>query len=265
MTRQFPIDDYYSLLQAFDKLGQHLNGSDWTGTEAWSRPVQEIGGLAKRHSEIDAELEAYQLELIPLQNQFHKMMPGSQRDKIDQKISVIQTAVRKLEIAKGNIPDYSDSMIRDAELFARREIAEQRLIQALVDGKIEARYGHQFMIDWKAWSQDKGFRYFLALSMAVVSSARSTARRAPIFIGKAKMDAWLYLEVEDKRQTFLSPEELCAAYIRDKAQTCKWSLKEETLIEAQNKISGLSKRAFDRAWSSAAPENWKQSGRREGS
>jgi len=190
MTRQFELENYYSLLQAFDQLGKHLYSDVWSGLEAFSKPVASPVGLAGRRAELDDQIEELEVQLISLRKKFQRLMPGPERQQADQQIGNLHEEKTALELKKGKLPDYRDSHVVEFETYARREKSEALLLDGLIRGEVEALYGTQFIIDWKEWCQETGFTCFLPLSIMTVPPKISSLRRAPVFVSKDPFNKW---------------------------------------------------------------------------
>ena len=173
-----PLDQYHFLLQAYDRLGRHLYGAEWTG--------QEI--LQPR---LDPP-EDVQVQREPLERQIGEV--NAREDKIRAIISVTtdETLIAALEHEKGDqfskraqlqkdlrqLPKPDENYRRCYDAYARAEKAKAILFDALTSEAIKAQASLGMLIDWPGWGRMRGFRYDLDLSLVILPRTISGKRRA---------------------------------------------------------------------------------------
>lgn len=264
MSQQLDFSRLYLLLHAFHLLGQHLHGSDWTGTEPWARPsrlkeAQEEGGR------LSAELKALRDDIAALEDEMRDAIGREESEVVSARLHERRQAQRQLRERAQSVPDLTGSYLTDQAAYERRQKTEETFLAGLRDGALQLRFGTDQMIHWPTWREHPDFRLSFELSMARAPRTLSSRRRAPVFVDRAPFASWLeaVMPLTESALQVVSPEQRCIAYLKAEVAKGNRLSKPEHWSMAKERVSGLSKRAFDRVWNSVVPEEWKQAGRRK--
>ncbi len=264
MGYQFELSKHYSLLQAFDRIGEHLFASQWAGTEVWARPVEDPDQIRRERNAINERLNAIDAEVLLLGQRMARADCQQERAALHVQRSKLTAEANALHERRSTFPELGEPYFRDHDAFLRRQKTQEVLMVGLSEGAIHAQFGNGTLIDWKTWSRADGFKLYISLSMAVVPGKLSSLRRAPVFFARYVFEDWLgsVEAIVERPVTELSPQKRCEALIKAIVNAGSWRKKDDCWHEAVQSIPELSKRAFNQAWSNAAPDHWKKSGRR---
>lgn len=263
MSRQFNMQRLYILLEAFDRLGAHIYGDQWTGMEPWATSPDAALALRQEKLQAIAEVDAVEAEIEKAQRAFKRAIDNDERTQASAALHKLGEQQQRVLEKRDSIPDISDTFIRDQAAFERRREAEATLRDGLKQGRIRLQFGPNTVFDWRDWCEAPRSRLYIALSMATVAERLSSLRRAPVFIDRTEFDAWLREIVPlnpDAPQP--TPKELCAAFLRAEIRKPKNGKKSDYWDEARKQIPGLSRNAFDQVWAEIVPASWQKAGRR---
>ncbi|RKQ64141.1 hypothetical protein [Oceanibaculum indicum] len=263
MSRQFDMQRLYILLEAFDRLGAHIYGDQWTGTEPWATSPEASLALRQERQQAIAEVDTVEAEIEKAQRAFNRAIDNDERTQASATLHKLREHEKALSEKLRSIPDISDTYIRDQATFERRRKAEAILRDGLKQGRIRLQFGPNTIIDWRDWCEAPRSRLYIALSMATVAGRLSSLRRAPVFIDRTEFDAWVReiapLNPDAPQPT---PKELCAAFLRAEIRKPKNGKKSDYWDEARKQIPSLSRNAFDQVWAEIVPASWQKAGRR---
>jgi hypothetical protein len=261
-----PLEEYYSLLHAFDRLGRRLY-PDWTGDEFEEQPIDAPEVVTAKRVPLEARLAEIEVEQDKLRAAILATTVKSQIDALEEKKSALFGERVDLQNRLRQIwkPD-DDTYRREFAAYRRRIEVERILIAALQARKLEAQFGRSLMIDWPSWSIDRGFHYSLPLSLVRVPRHRSALRRAAVWIRRDAFENWLKTEVSvsPAAREKMSREERAVQWLLELVQKTggKKPAGGERAIypDAKRDIPGLAFREFHRAWLRVAPLDWRAKG-----
>lgn len=258
---------YYLLSEAFECLGRHLYGPEWTSNEITAvqrkspdETAAEIAGLRRSVAEIDTKLEQLAAEGKTLLTSERVAAIKAEKDALTTE------RLKTVEHHPGFwVPGWAEDLRRDAQTYQRKTVTETMLIEAIKAGKFRVEGVRQMLDPW-VW-KDRVICHHLELS--VVLGPRSWGTHAmrfqPVRILEDGFDAWLKtvqpIVSTPAAESTLSPEEQCEQLFGEEvAKGIKRMTRDQYIVDAMNRIPGLSDRAARRAWSRIAKGIFKQRG-----
>ena len=263
MPLKFDLDDYYFLLQAFDRLGRHLYRNDWTGMEAFASPSDDPAILKAAHKDLDDRLDAIGLELTGLRQRGDRLETGAEKEQIDQRLFELQKQEQELFNRRSALPSYRETLIADYDQYQRGQKVRKILFRGFADKKIKALFGLDQIIEWKLWRGYESFEVSVSLSLATAPPEYSTRGDAPVFVSKTSFDRWLIsLQplVESEPKT-LTAKEQAIRLMTTLAETHKRIKKEDCWQIMKAEVADLTQNMFNGVWKDYAPAHWKKQGR----
>ena len=263
MARQFDTRDAYLLLEAFDRLGQHLYGEDWTGTEPWARPTDPPNLLREKRKSLGDRILELDAVLRDKHSRMHYAADEAERAAIAEEIRPLEQEKAEAERVRADLPIVTDSYMRDHDGFVRRERAEAELFDALRSGEIVLRYGTNLLIPYKDWSTEPGFKLHICLSMATASPKLSGLRRAPVTIDGKVFDQWLSkrLPINLPPDSPQAKEAALADDLRRHINSGDPRMKRPAFLKWAKAEYKLGARPAGRVWDSIATPDMKHPGR----
>ncbi len=259
-----PVGSYYLLLEAYDLLGRRLYGRTWTGTEITARPLRPPEEIAAEHEALTRRIEALDARLAELSAEQMRLVQEDALADNERKREALLHQRQELTTRLERLPT-ADAQYRDKhDAFRRRVETETRLITALAEGELAAVIGFQLELPRHVWRGERGFKYYLDLSLAVVPRTMSAKRHDSVLLRTDAFDAWIETisPVVTGDPDLLPAEAMCIRYLRDVVKKGpKEHPKPAYLEEALALIPDLSRRQFNRLWAQEVPQNWKRSGR----
>lgn len=263
MPLKFDLDDYYFLLQAFDRLGRHLYRDDWTGMEAFSSPSDDPDILKNQHEDLDDQLDTIGLEKTALFQKGGRLEAGPEKEQINQRLFELQRQEQELLNRKSALPSDRETLIADYEQYQRGQQARETLYAGFADKKIKALFGLDQFIEWKLWRSYESFEASVSLSLATAPPQYSTRGDAPVFVSKTSFDQWLitlqpFVEsvpeiLTTREQAIRLMVKLAETHDRIKKEDCRRAMNAE--------IPDLTQNMFNEVWKDHAPVHWKKPGR----
>ncbi len=260
-----PIRRNYLLTEAFEIIGKRLFSDGWTGYELWARDIKPPGEIKSERAPLKDEIAKLDEMETALRDELSKTVDEERVEEVKTEIGDILTHRAELHSELSKNPEPPDSYYHDYQAFQRRNKAESTLLEALRGGDVKAHCLGGMVVDEQLWKGKKGFRYYIDLSMVVMPKRYSSRRRNSIRIPEGQFDAWLDVNLPiEKPETEYSLEERCKNFLkRESDKGPQRKTKPDYFDEAQTKIPGLSRRAFDRAWVESTPMEWRKRGRRK--
>lgn len=255
----------YLLNEAFELIGLRLYGHDWKGQELFARKAISPTEVRQRRAPFDAVIDETKSLGEKLWDERRRTVDANRMKEIEAELAAANRrrtdAYHELEY----IADPSDeSYLQGYHRYERRCRSEERLIEALGRGDIEAYIPGGLNIPSEFWAGRKGFAYDLALSAVCMPRNYSGARRGSVRIRESQFDKWVRLVLPDDAadRADISPEDRCRGFLIDAARSGqKMKSREAYKEEARASIPGLSERAFLQAWAEVAPPHWRRKGR----
>jgi hypothetical protein len=205
-------------------------------------------------------------EIAEIHGRIKRTVNESEIRELQQQLNVAierqGEAIRELN----SHPEPTDMNVSFYEDHQRRLKAETTLIDALKSGTIKAHNGRNNPIDNVLWKGHPYFGYSIELSVIRVPITFEARRFLAARIDKPGFDVWLdtVLPLTESAERTLPHKEQCKRFLRKAIEAGpQQKPKEAYLLEAQAIVPGLSKRAFDAAWSEVVPDSWKDAGRRQ--
>lgn len=253
----------YSLLQAFDLTGQRTFQHEWSGHEAFAAPAQDPSEFEHHRNALEGELARLWRQDRSLRAQIEEDPTQAERELIAAESRKVWAERDALREELNCLPDISDCQYLDFGEWTRRVETEKLLREGLESGELTLHLVSGAHGNYHEWLRDKNFRISFAFSIVVPPrSARRRQRRFPAYISKHELDDWLGRFAADAvLPGEWTPEAKCRAWLAAIAREPKnGRVKADIRLEARTLFPDLSKRAFDRAWGSTAPEAWQKPG-----
>lgn len=260
---KFTLRLFYPLLHVFDETGRAMYGHDWTSWEAWARDYGDPDETRLASKAIIDAINELPAKLAELSQVF---VDQSDHDAVNEqgaKFQAIYTERERLHQSLHELPEISDSWIKDAETFKRRRTVEDTLREAFQAGDLTLLHGPSTVVEWDKWANSTDFRVYYGLSMIrAPKHPHFATRRAPGLIKRTEFDYWIKrFGLDPKGEESLTPSAQCINWLRNEvAKGPKQKAKDAYRLAAMAEISGLSRREFNRCWANETPSNWKASG-----
>lgn len=259
------VRNRYLLSEAFELVGRHLFGDEWTGNELDAQPgpspddlraEYESGGRSR--DEVDAEIEK-------LRNHMReKLLSEAETRQLQAQIEALQARRQAITDRLISPIAQDDPRVWLYENYQRRRTAEETLIGAIKEGKFPV-WGGQLGMEPRLWSE-RHFRYSIELSIVRLPQTFSSKRHQSTRIPEAQFDSWLVTlkPLTPSAEKQLSNEDQCRMlFERWIAGGDQKKSKKEYFLEAKEEVPDLSWRAFDSLWRQRAPAEWRKFGRRQ--
>ncbi|MZR30237.1 hypothetical protein [Sneathiella litorea] len=264
MPLKFDLDNYYFLLQAFDRLGRHLYRSDWTGMEAFASPSDDPVILKNQLKELDDQLDTIELEKMALFQKGGRLEMGQEKEQIDQRLFELQKQEQELLNQKCALPSYRETLIADYDQYQRGRQAREILFLGFANKKVKALFGLDQIIDWKLWRDYESFEVSVTLSLATAPPEYSTRGDAPVFVSKDSFEQWLTTlqPLVESEPEILTKKEQTIRHMAKLAEIHERMKKEDCWQAMNTEIHNLTRNMFNGVWKDHAPIQWKKPGRR---
>jgi len=257
-------DSHYYLLQAFNHLGRHLFGDEWTGQEFQAPPATDP-------REITTKIEPLAPRQAELEQEMKTLTEAKGRTTDADEIARLNSELARLTDERNAVANLGYKLEQDLRSaqgdwppFDRHTRTLETLLSAFRSKLIRADTPNGVGIEWADWEQAGGFVCYLALSLVCAPRLRSSVRRFSVIVRKDGFAEWIksVTPINEKALAETPPEQRCRAWLPGfmAAQTFPVP-KPDVRAEAQKRFPGLSKRAFDRVWSDTAPEHRRRGGR----
>lgn len=257
--------NFYFLLEAYDRLGQHLYGEEWDHHEIFKPAMRSPEDIDAERAPLERQYAAAQAEIERCDREIKATLSGSRVEQLkaekawqfELRNEAAQALSEKLEI--------DDRYRQRYRQFERRYRTEETLVAALKNRDLEAVFNAGMVIEPELWDGRPGFQYWILESLARVPSNFSSRRRAPVFLKRDEFDAWLQRVTPINATAPSDDPESCGrrfldAAVREGGQRKQYP-KGEYRRQAQEACPGLSRRAFDRLWDQMVPDSWREGGR----
>lgn len=256
-------EQFYFLLEAYDRLGARIFGHTWTGNEIIERPTKSPDEVFEERQPLEVEIKKIDTKVARLQSKASAVISGDGLAKIDRQKKSLLAKRSDLSIRLSDLPTVNQDYKDRFAAYQRRLRTETCLFGALQKGETSAQVYGGFILRKELWQGTRGFKCYLELSLAVLPRELSGKRRGTIVFPKGQFENWLKgirpKVIDDENPP--SPYDLCVIYLREQAKGSKVKIKPRYLEEAQRQIPELSERDFLRAWAQEVPPSWKRRGR----
>lgn len=255
----------YFFLEAYDRLGRHLYPNTWDGREIIQDALPSPESVMEERAPLERRIEKIQTEVLRTQK---KIGSTVKEDEIADLTETERTLIdnrQKVHAELRNLYEVDDNFRRRYAAFDRAETAKSRLIGALQAGHLKATLGQSLEAPRHLWNGQRGFAYYLELSIAVLPRTFSAKRREPVIFRRKDFDNWLadVVPFEFNEVHPPTPEVLCRAFLRRTVEeSTRIEKKLDCWLRAEAEIPKLSERKFDRLWDEIVPHAWKRPGRR---
>jgi len=256
---------YLYLMQAYDRLGEHLYGSLWTGNEFDAFASDTPDELHAKRKPLETRLAAIADELEACR----KCIASSTSSAVVEDEQRRQTALFEerttVQIALSDeLPRLDDRFIENHKARERREFVKGALIRAFVAGELHPSLDGGMLLEMDKWKDPLDYRLWFGLSLATLSPRVRHGRRASVLI-----------HVDEFERLLLGQKplhEADAPETRAKRSFIEWFRSQipigrqpKQFFEGQARERfGVSLHAFRQIWAMEAPAEWQQKGRIKG-
>lgn len=263
---------YYFLEEAFDMLGRRLYGAEWNGNELIAPEVPNPETIEQKAAQLEQAIAGLNHEIETAQGKIARTTDAAKVEALTARIADLENRRSECHFEQSGLPLLNKSYIASFELFERHRATREQLIGALATGVLKAwamRGDNGIGIHARFWQGERGFAYYLDLSLVVLPRSEHGKRRGTAKILKTDFNAWLQsvTPMTEDANAALSVEQQAAAWFKQEvaAKLHTPPVRDTLLEEMRGKFPQLSSRAALRVWSQHAPETWKKAGRRSGS
>ena len=255
------FENLYHLVQAYDRLGQHLYSTSWTGDEISAYcpvPVEE----ATRHREnveskirgIEDRLKATNAAIDRETARYIIADLTKERDQLESALAPLQDELWKLPVVND---DYRTAF----EKVQRRDYVKGMILAAIGNGSLEATIDGSMVWQPDRFMEGRDYKLYFEQSLIVQAKRHGHKRRASIFIERGKFETWL------KKQ---EPFELSDDDPRMRERRFIDYFREQILLGRKGKPYfkdiartqfNIGKNQFERIWDEEAPPEWRRKGR----
>lgn len=261
------FDLYFVLREAYDRLGHCLYGSQWTGDEIDKDRLDPPEKFEAARAPIEARLQEINEELKAAEGQKWSV----KADTVTQAEKNSSALFNERESLLGqlrNMHEPNDEYRTRHAAYQRRARTEAVLVDALGKGKVQVIYGSNMILPGYVWRGERGFRYYLECSIAIVPRHVSAIRRGPVFVKASSFADWLRTVAPETSAVAVQRaiQERCAQFLLEKIKETdgkQAKSRDEYFKEARALIPGLSREEFLRVWGNTVPESWRGRGRRK--
>jgi ribosomal protein S24E len=187
----FPFDQYYFLLHAYDVLGRHLYGTDWTGQELMEARLDAPEVVEQQRAPFERRIAEVNARHDEIRAAIRREIKEELVTALRQESEALFVERAQLQGGLHRLPIPNEDYRRSHVAHRRAEKTQAFLIEALESDAIRAQAGMGIMIHWSAWSKTPGFRCYLPLSLVVMPRSVSGLRRATVLIRRQEFDTWL--------------------------------------------------------------------------
>ncbi|MBI1418199.1 MAG: hypothetical protein GC146_13345 [Limimaricola sp.] len=265
MARQFDLDQFYSLFQAFDHTGRRMFGAAWRGVEAFAHRTDDPKATRDERDALMDQVRALSGQAALHWTFLHNDMAPDVQQAASEALAPIDRQLAEVRDRLKGIPDVTDSWVKDHAAYTRRRRVEDELKAAFARADLALMVAPHRVVEWRAWSAFPDFRIYFGLSMVRVPSAVSSNRRGPAFIEKAALDSWLErFEWAGSGQGQLTVQERLRIWLEGKFRSIgsEEHAKQWFMNEASRVFPGLTVRTFNAVWAQVAPAAFRAPGRR---
>tara|TARA_R110002012_G_scaffold240677_1_gene414887 strand:+ start:232 stop:1038 length:807 start_codon:yes stop_codon:yes gene_type:complete len=263
---------YFFLEETFDMLGRRLYGSEWTGNELIAVTVESPQAIEEKAAPLVQAIADANAEIVAAQDEIASTVDAAKVETLTARITDLENRRGQLHSEQNDLPLLTESYTTSYELFERHRVTEEHLIGALASGAMRAwamRGDNGTGIHARFWRGEKGFAYYLDLSLVVLPLTEYGKRRGTAKIRITDFNAWLesVTPITEDAIAKLSVEEQATAWFKQEvaANQNKSPGRKNIVPRMQELFPGLSERAALQIWQQHAPEQWKEPGRRPGS
>lgn len=257
------------LEEAFELLGKHLYGSEWTGWELTASPVDDPDAIERKRAEFGKQIEGLHAEITVIDERIAATVDAVTIEKLQDRRAALLSELGALHSTLSDLPVIDDRHRQRHRTFLRRQNAEAILVDALSAGDLQAwatRGLEATGIPKHLWQGEKGFQYYLELSLVVLPRQEFGKRRGSVKLRSAEFDAWLMTveRIVVDPETPLSPEEQATIWFRRfiEQQTGTPPKRDYALHRMKLEVHDLSGAGALRVWQAHAPKHWKTPGPR---
>lgn len=192
MARSFHLSPYYFLLQAFDRTGEAMFGSDWSGQEVRARPLEtDLRKVQKQQADIETQLIKLEAQLVALLEESATDLSPLEMDRRGDRLLAIKAAQKECRRQLIALPDLTNSNNESAERFERRCAVEGELRQAFDSAKLSLIAGDGLTVVWSQWVVEPDFLVDFYLSTVTCPAGIVSAGVAPAFVIAEDFDKWV--------------------------------------------------------------------------
>jgi hypothetical protein len=251
-------------------VGRHLYSHIWTGREHFhTQPVDSPQEIAAKREPLEKLRDAATAELLDIENAILATTNAKEISRLMVRRKDVEWRSKTLNTQIFVDHPLNDGVIETYKSFMRQKRATETLLDAIRKLEVKVHDGRGRPLNHSVWT-DNRFRFYIELSIVINSTTAGGPRRQAARIDRKPFEDWLKaiprivepiaLPEPEVRTT---PEKQCKLLIINWINSGRVPINRNAAwLEAKEQISGLSERAFQRAWAESAPDSWKRRGRR---
>ena len=257
----------YTLSDAFERVGRRLFGRKWLGTEYQYRgTIPTRDEMEGKRAPFLAAVEKLETELKEFNKRSAAVSDSQAVQSFAREREIIES---RLEEARGALylrPPPDDGHDQIFEIYHRRHIAEETLLEAFRSGALKVHDGQGVEIRAAIWTDDPRFRYYIELSMVVNSKTASPRHRFQAArISQSEFEAWIKKArlPQLRARPAIPIREQCKQFLEKCFQeTGPIPIKAKLRELANAEIPDLSENTFNSVWAAVAPAEYRKPGRK---
>jgi len=268
MSRVVRFDNRLMLLQAYDILGAHLFGDNWSGKEPWTREHASPEETKQKRQAIVDEILEKKARLQPLLDKF-QYADREDQNELSAQMSPLQKEIGEKENELHRLPNSYDTLHVAYEAYQRREKVHNLIWDAAADGAIQLIVGQFVVMDIVQWSREPDFELLPIMSQVNGPQKYHGSKRDPVSVDREKFLHWVSQQppITPSAATRIEPtlEAKASAFLNQLIAEHPTLRKDVFWEKVKARFPNLSGNAFKVIWRKNAPESMKRGGRRHGS
>lgn len=215
MTLQFDRTKFYSLLEAFERVGQYRFKDKWRGIEAFTAPSRNQDENEAIRYGLEETLEGLSRERWSLIEMDSVGLSNNEAILLHEKRKTVDNHIRDVRFEIDEIPLPFDFQIGEIGAFRRRQQIENELCEAFHLGALTLRQGTNGIVNWEDWASRSGFKISFGYSIVIMPRRLSSKRKHPAFVLKSEFDEWaLHFNAEFQQHNSEPIEEQMLVWFR---------------------------------------------------
>lgn len=259
------FDHYCIYLAGFDRLGRHLYGSWWDGSEYLADSLDPPEIIEETMLDNDRKIEAVVENIKEVRAQRRQLQTAAMTQELNKKDQALHEELGNLNEERYRRPYNPDTYQSEYERYVRKVTAEEMLTNALETDVIKAWFGlSPTGRYWSDWGNKDGFVLFKELSF-IKTPYLGSSRRMPFFFNIPELDEWLETiePINPEAKPKPTDYETYQILIREFHQTLNGRVSKSRFEEyVRSKVDRFRPRIFNHAWADekSIPVKWKDPG-----
>tara|TARA_R110002110_G_scaffold165257_2_gene365593 strand:- start:479 stop:1279 length:801 start_codon:yes stop_codon:yes gene_type:complete len=257
-------NDYYSLLQGFDRFGRKLYPDSWNGWEHQSEETPSPATVEQTRKPIEDEIKLIQLEWETIDSEINdKLLDESERAELVDRIEQLKNRRNQLSDDLQQIAKPDESYKRRYAAYHRSQTVQDKLFKAFADEAVRAHFNGSTLIDWSDWLPQKGCKVVLQLSILRTNERMAGKRWGAVTIEKVAFDKWLSAQssMEGEISALDQARIEFQNYLSKEASSGEKRHPRDYYLDIGVGEYELSRNEAKRVWRATVPPSWQRKGR----